>query len=229
MLRSNRRLLHSSTRYLIKCSVTIPGQDPNIRVTSVQEQKGLPSTASKLRDETDKMQQQLGKTEQLHDKLRQDTASLEAKLKVMEVHADFAASVMTNLVLWQLSDDLREVVYNKVFSLSHKKFTWKSYTKWLHKPNESNEQTVPFAHLLMTPLCEPGDKERITWGMLRHTGKYNPEPSTPSPKDKAFAVWRTRTGEHMLSYDEALLVLKVLDQEKALKLAVSFSSKYPEP
>ncbi|KAL3136005.1 hypothetical protein ABBQ32_007041 [Trebouxia sp. C0010 RCD-2024] len=175
------------------------------------------------------MQQRLQNTERLYDKIRQDITSREAKLKLMKVHTDFVASVMVNLTLWQLSDDLREVVYNKVFSLSHKKFTWKTYTKWLHNPKDSNKQTVPFAHLLVTPLCEPGDKEGITWGMLRHTGKYNPEPSTPSPEDKAFAVWRTRTGKHMLSYNEALVMLKVLDQEEALKLAVSFSSKFPEP
>ena len=113
--------------------------------------------------------------------------------------------------------------------MRHKKFTWKAYTKWLHNPKDSDEQTVPFAHLLTTALCKPVDKERITWGMLRHTSKYNPEPSTPSPEDKAFAVWRTRTGKHMLSYDEALIVLKILDEEEALNLAMSYSSKFPEP
>ena len=152
---------------------------------------------------------------------------MSAQTKLLEIKADFSASVMTDVTLWQLTDDLREVVINKVFELSHKKFTWEAYSKWLNNIKYPDEQVVPFADLLMTPLCEPCDKDKMTWGVIRHTGKYNPEPFTPTAKNMAFAVWRTLSGEHMLSHEEALVVLKILNQKEALDLVSG--SNFPEP
>lgn len=213
MLRSNRRLLQKCARNF-RCFATTQdlGANPEVPATS-RQRKGVSKISEQLRNEQDELRQRLDR--------------MNAQTKLLEIQTDFSASVMTNIILWQLSDDLREVVVNKVFKLSHKKFTWKAYSKWLNNNKYSDEQVVPFADLLMTPLCEPCDKDKMTWGVIRHTGKYNSEPSTPTAKDMAFAVWGTRSGEHMLSHEEALVVLKILNQKEALDLV--FSSNFPEP
>lgn len=212
MLRCNRRLLQKYSRNF-RCFATTQGVTPEVPPSSRRGQKGVAKISEQLRDEQAELRQRLDR--------------LDAQTKLLQIHTDFSASVMTNVTLWQLSDDLREVIVDKVFKLSHKKFTWKAYSKWLHNKKNSDEQTVPFADLLMTPLCEPCDKDKMTWGVIRHTGKYNPEPSIPTAKDMAFAAWRTRSGEHMLSYEEALVVLKILNQKEALDLVSS--SNFPEP
>lgn len=146
---------------------------------------------------------------------------MQAQVKVLERDLGFSASVITDWTLWQLSDDLREVIVNKVYGPSRKRaFTWTAYNKWLNNPKYSDKQQLHFAKKLMSPLCDPCDMKRMTWGLIRHTGKYNPYPTSPSAKDMAFAVWNTQTGKHIVSYEEALVILKVLEQEKALEIVL---------